>query len=177
MNKKELAKKLVDDRLSATDTYHSKLDRINEQYEKDAAELDKPLKWPLVSDTGVALSTYGIVYEIGVNCAHAALIDRGAVYNSYEEAELHDKRRLAEMRVTRRIAGINREENWEADWSNYGQNKHFVVYKRDTDRLRINYAWRVQDKPPHWYGCEKAIKTVIEEMPESCKVMLGVEND
>ena len=181
MNKKELAKKLVADKSEAIadsgTVLFSTLDRLDEQYEKDVADLNKPLKWPLSGKTTFILSLLGSTY-VENDPARSALYGRGHLYNTHEEARLHDNRRLAEMEVTRRIAEINREEGWEADWSDSGGGQlKFYVNMPPRAYLDLLSTVHTRSHPPHWYGCEKAIKTVIEEMPESCKVMLGVDDE
>ena len=184
MNKKELVKKLKVNKDEAIATYLSELksafDRLDEQYAKDMAGIDKPLKWPLVRvGKGHYYSFIGDIVKVSHDRSLSECIDRGDYYNSYEEARLHDKRNLAEIQVTRRIAEINQEEEWEADWdyNTGGGQLKFCVNMPPQAYLDVLYIAHSRSHPPHWYGCEKAIRTVIKEMPESCKVMLGVEND
>ena len=180
MNKKELAKKLVADKAEAITNSGTELlnalARLDKQYEEDKERVDKPFKWPLTGDTGFTLSAKGQIRDESYTLCNDAYA-RGAYHNTREEADLHDERRLAEIRVTRRIAKINLEDDWEADWSDSGDRQLKFYVTLPQAYLKVLSTAYDRSHPPHWYGCEKAIKTVIKEMPESCKVMLGIEDE
>jgi len=179
MNKKELAKKLVADKAEAITNSGTELlnalARLDKQYEEDKERVDKPFKWPLTGDTGFTLSAKGQIRDESYTLCNDAYA-RGAYHNTREEADLHDERRLAEIRVTRRIAKINLEDDWEADWRLKGHLKYYLIAdSRGIPGQGVTEI--VRSHPPHWYGCERAIKTVIKELPGDCKTMLGVEDE
>jgi hypothetical protein len=174
------------DRLAlALDDYMAELSALDKQRDDELAALERPAEWPLwepelgkpfyVSGDGVTIS--GFVSRVDTAYLSGTTAT-GNVFPTRYAAEQHRDQRLAEMRVVRRIAEINAQEGWVADWGG-GLREYtwHLLYNHEGGGAKCytSFASASQAAPAHWYGCKLAIETVIEELPDDIRTMLGVE--
>lgn len=123
------------------------------------------------------VSATGEVFR--AQCQHIIRSDimlrRGKIFDSREAAEYGEERRMATLRVTNRIMELNREEGWTTDWVNNTQRNYMFVWDHQLSSLKSLSVYGIQDHPNTHYGSRTVMDAVIKEMPEDCKLMLGVE--
>ena len=82
---------------------------------------------------------------------------------------------IATQKIIDRIAELNAEQGWVADWEDEEQPKFNIYYRHAGKRFGLDEWWYIQYSPSEFYGSEKTIKTVIEEMQPQLKLWLRVE--
>lgn len=101
--------------------------------------------------------------------------NRANVYRTKEEAQAALDRQLATVRVLDRIAELNAEQGWVCDWNKSSRPKFlFTLTPIEQDELDLSWSNNAQCLPTSYYGSRQTIETVTKEMPEDCKLMLGV---
>ena len=101
----------------------------------------------------------------------------GNVYRTKEEAQAALDKQLATVRILDRIAELNDEHGWVADWDDEGQSKYYPLFNYKTNKARFikfHCASYLRELPDAYYGSEKTIEAVIKEMADDCKLMFGV---
>ena len=99
----------------------------------------------------------------------------GSIYRTEAEAIAARDRQLATVRVTRRIAELDREV---VDWGNKGQKKFFFVYDHDRERLSVDLWHAIQDRPSNQYSTSReTMETIKDEMHDDVLLMLGVSDE
>ena len=99
----------------------------------------------------------------------------GNVYRTVEEAQAALDKQLATVRILDRIAELNAaDNNWVADWDDKGQSKYRVSFETKTNELALGLLYSRKFLPDAYHGSEQTIETVIKEMADDCKLMLGV---
>lgn len=159
--------------LKEFEEWKAKGQKIQEQL--NAIPDDKPTgRWkPEFNDDYLILDNDGKVCEATWN-DHAIDGERYALNNVYqteEEAKKALEQKLATVRVLDRIAELNAQQGWVCDWSD-GEDKYYLGFDG-------GLCWAITDSfkvmPTQYYGSLKTIETVTKEMPEDCKLMLGVD--
>jgi len=101
----------------------------------------------------------------------------GNAYRTKEEAQAALDKQLATVRILDRIAELNAEQGWVADWDDEGQSKYYPLFNYKTNKARFikfHCASYLRELPDAYYGSEKTIEAVIKEMADDCKLMLEV---
>ena len=98
----------------------------------------------------------------------------GNVYRTKEEAQAALDKQLATVRVLDRIAELNAEQGWVVDWGDSDQYKFYLAFCHQYEEIDRDFACRYTYLPDAYYGSEQTIETVIKEMADDCKLMLGV---
>lgn len=158
----------------------TKLERI-QRMEAELAALKKEVeeearRWRGTGgDSYYCISSLGSVMisvEAGLR-ADAYRYSTGNYFKTEKQAEAYIQKLQATQRVKDRIAELNAKEGWVVDFSGEQLNC-CMSYSHRTDRLDYS-MWKVsQTVSVELLGSRTTIETVIEEMPEDCKLMLGV---
>lgn len=98
----------------------------------------------------------------------------GNCFRTAQEAENYKALTYATTRVINRLREL--EGDWVADWDDHRQGKYKAQYNYDTDRLETSYSFHIKSPPLGRHSSIEAWESVIEEMPEDVKLMLGVCN-
>ena len=159
--------------------------KTKEQFEKirDAAQagidaLEKAGPWvPEARDTYWYVNSMGFIHtetwdELDTD---KAMFEMGNVYPTKEAAEQARDRQLATVKVVRRIAELNSDQGWVADWSDPDMYKYFACWEHGKG-LRSTFISYHQSCYPEWYGSKETIEAVIKDLPEEIRLMLGVES-
>ena len=153
------------------------------QYDEVQAELvklkaiidasDKAESWPQEGDAVYILYPDGVIVPAPFDGSNSQLhaLAMGALYRTEEEAEAARDKQLATVRVQNKLKELQGDE--ELDWSDLGQEKHYIFYDHITQCLAVNFDARHQR--PTLYSTEEACLWVIENMEADVKLMLGVE--
>lgn len=94
-------------------------------------------------------------------------------YRTKQEAQAALDRQLATVRVLDRIAELNAEQGWVANFDS-DQSNYFVMLDHGDQNLRSDCNNVYQAQPIEYYGSRQTIETVISEMGGDCRLMLGV---
>lgn len=157
-----------------TECMNVAIDGIHDVRNKQIAALKQSRPWePTKHDCGFLINYHGAVEKcIGINVAGPAH-HQGRVFETREQAEAYRDREQARIRVERRIAELDADKP-PLDWNNHSQTKHYPRYSHESRKINIGSASFSQTSPTEWHGGRATIETVIEEMPEDIKLMLGV---
>lgn len=160
----------------------TELEQLREKYEAMGQQIERMEKaeqdpwdgvkeywgWELFSNAPHVTEIKGAWYE-------RRLLNRrkrGEAFLTAEACQHDNDIKVAQTKVANRIAEINREEGWE-----WVQGKlYFRPYYNTVDKTFLtgsNDQW-VFDAPER-RGCQRAIETVIAEMPDALNLIYGVE--
>ena len=159
--------------------------KTKEQFEKirDAAQagidaLEKAGPWvPTVGGRYYSLAANGIIFHSlwDDSVVDGGRYEIGNVYPTKQAAEQARDRQLATVKVVRRIAELNSDQGWVADWSDPDMYKYFACWEHGKG-LRSTFISYHQSCYPEWYGSKETIEAVIKDLPEEIRLMLGVES-
>lgn len=116
-----------------------------------------------------------VCMEWGVSEMHKTQYALGNFYRTKEEAQAALDKQLATVRVLDRIAELNAEQGWVADWDDEGQSKYYPLFNYKTNKARFikfHCDSYLKQLPDAYYGSEQTIQAVIKEMADDCKLML-----
>lgn len=155
-------------------------EELQKQIDELQAKLDAmpddnklPGRWePEIGEKYYVISPFGMIIRyIRDNLSDlSGAIAIDSIHKTKEEAKKALEQKLATVRVLDRIAELNAEQDWVCDWDD-GEDKYYFGFDGDL-------CWAITDSfkvmPTQYYGSLKTIETVTKEMPEDCKLMLGV---
>ena len=153
------------------------LEQLRADYEalgQRIAELEKTEQDPWEGMSGYWYCSYhqGEVFLTNVEHHLTTCCSYGEAFLTREEAEHHMRVREAQTRVTNRIAEINREEGWK--WVR-GCKYCVAAYASDLGKFEAAWWRETVFAAPEHRGCQRAIETVIAEMPDALNLIYGVE--
>ena len=99
----------------------------------------------------------------------------GNYFQTHEEAAHYKDVLIATQKIKDRIAELNAEQGWIADWRDHCQDKFLVFYNHSTGNISDTSYSSHQFCNKGFYGSEKTIKQVIEELEPELKLYFGVE--
>lgn len=99
----------------------------------------------------------------------------GNVYPSKEEAQKVLDQRIATTKVLDRLRELDAGSD-EVDWSDKEQRRFVAFFSYEFDLLDVDHHWTTQYFPTNYYTTKRgAWETIISEMPEDVRLILGVE--
>ena len=113
-------------------------------------------------------------YKVNGHTKLETLMDTGNCFRTKKEAQAHVDKTKATVRVKNRIAELNAEQGWVADWENLNHVKYTFCCGTRTNRLDYIGFLTTRIAEPTLFSSSKTIKTLIKEIPEDIKLMLGV---
>jgi len=76
----------------------------------------------------------------------------GNYFATKQEAELEFEWRILNTQILNSIALLNKEDNdWEPDWEDEDQEKSFLTWEREEDRVEFEYDTNEQTHPNNMY--------------------------
>lgn len=99
----------------------------------------------------------------------------GNYFRTESEAQHARNRMIATQQIKDRIAELNAQHGWVADWSDDQQSKYWVIFHRTNNKISLDSGYVHTWIPVEFYGSKQTAETVIKEMPEQIKLYLGIE--
>jgi len=75
----------------------------------------------------------------------------GNYFATKQKAELEFEWRLVNTQILNSIASLNKEDNWVVDWKNTDQEKSYLTWEREEDRVEVGYDINEQTRPNNMY--------------------------
>lgn len=101
-------------------------------------------------------------------------LERQQVFRTYEEAELADRKRIAETNIKRFIAkngyGVKKE-----DWENERQSKYRIYYDHTCEKFRSTDQYTCQIMGAAYVNSQEAFEHLIREHEADLKLLMDIE--
>lgn len=144
------------------------------------AELNKPTgtifipengkRYYYIDYTGCVLFLY---YTLLNNSCHKSMFDFGNLYCTEEEATKARDKKLAYVRVTRKLREL--EGDWVPDWSDDWIDKFRVSYNSRKRAFYIEANAYIVETDKAMYSTKEACQWVIDNMADDLKLIFEVE--
>lgn len=100
----------------------------------------------------------------------------GNYHKTESEALAWRERQIATQQIKDRIAELNAQHGWVADWSDTSQAKYTFYYVSDAREIRDAHSYVVMYAPEEFHGSRETIKAVRKEMQPKIKLWLGIKD-
>ena len=82
---------------------------------------------------------------------------------------------LARQKIIDRIAELNAEQGWVCDFSDDLQSKFYVGINHSVKNMSLGSSGKWQHLEVEFYGSQKTINTVLNELQEEYKTIWGIK--
>jgi len=138
----------------------------------------KKLVYPKYDTEYWCLGTY-VVCSIWYNdTTDKYRFNTGNYFTTEQEAKLEFEWRLVNTQILNSIASLNKEDNWVVDWKNTDQEKSYLTWEREEDRVEVGYDINEQTRPNNMYLYKDTAWQLVElYTQEELKFWITKEKD